>query len=102
LPLVPVELSIQAVEGVVPLPGTTLQILPPTGKAREDGGQEKHRRRRNKGKKTTKPGEKSLTWKTRHVGPPWIRSASFSAGFSKAPWSWNSCHNTYSAWALAK
>jgi hypothetical protein len=40
LPRVPVELGIQAVEGVVPLPGPTLQILPPTDKAREDEGQE--------------------------------------------------------------
>jgi hypothetical protein len=35
--LVPVELGVEAIESVVPLPGTTLQILPPTGKAREDG-----------------------------------------------------------------
>jgi hypothetical protein len=40
LPLVPVEIDVQAVEGVVPLPGPTLQILPPTDKAREDEGQE--------------------------------------------------------------
>jgi hypothetical protein len=36
LPPVPVEIGIKAVEGVVSLPGPALQILPPTGKARED------------------------------------------------------------------
>jgi hypothetical protein len=50
LPPVPVELDVQAVEGVVPLPGSTLQILPPTDKAREDEGQEELKRRGNKGK----------------------------------------------------
>jgi hypothetical protein len=40
LPPVPVELGVQAVEGVVPLPGPVLQILPSTCKAREDEGQE--------------------------------------------------------------
>jgi hypothetical protein len=50
LPPVPVELGVQAVEGVILLPGAALQILPLTGKARKDGGQERHRRGRNKGK----------------------------------------------------
>jgi hypothetical protein len=36
--MVPVKLGVQAVEGVIPLPGTALQILPPTGKARKDRG----------------------------------------------------------------
>jgi hypothetical protein len=35
LPPVPVEIGIKVVDGVVPLPGPALQILPPTGKARE-------------------------------------------------------------------
>jgi hypothetical protein len=61
LPLVPVELGVEAIESVVPLSGTTLQILPPTGKVREDGGQEKHKRRRSKGKKPRNPAKKSLT-----------------------------------------
>jgi hypothetical protein len=40
LPPVPVELGVQAVEGVIPLPGPAPQILPPTDKGREDEGQE--------------------------------------------------------------
>jgi hypothetical protein len=56
LPPVPVELVIQAIEGVVPLPSTTLQILP-TSEAREDGGQEKQKRGRSKGKKPRNPAE---------------------------------------------
>jgi hypothetical protein len=35
LPPVPVEISVEAVEGVLPLPGPTLQILSPKAKARE-------------------------------------------------------------------
>jgi hypothetical protein len=50
LPPVPVELDVQMVESVVPLPGPTLQILSPTGKAREDEGQGERKRGRNKGK----------------------------------------------------
>jgi hypothetical protein len=99
--LVPVELGVQAVEGVIPLPGPALQILPSTDNVREDEGLEELKRGRNKGK-TTKPDEKSLTRKMRHGGPPWIHSASFSTRLSKAPWSLNSCHSACSAWALAK
>jgi hypothetical protein len=40
LPPVPVEIGVEAVEGVVPLPGSALQILPPTGKARGEGVRE--------------------------------------------------------------
>jgi hypothetical protein len=40
LPSVPVEIGAEAVEGVVPLPGPALQILPPTGKARGEGVRE--------------------------------------------------------------
>jgi hypothetical protein len=40
LPPVPVEVGVQAVEGVIPLPGPAPQILPPTDKGREDEGQE--------------------------------------------------------------
>jgi hypothetical protein len=29
-------------------------------------------------------GQQRLTWKTRHAGPPWIRSASFNARLSAA------------------
>jgi hypothetical protein len=57
LPPVPVELDVHAVEGVVPLLGPTLQILPPTGKAREDGGQEECKHGRNKGKKPRNPAK---------------------------------------------
>jgi hypothetical protein len=38
LPPVPIELGVQAVEGVIPLPDPALQILSPTDKAREDEG----------------------------------------------------------------
>jgi hypothetical protein len=57
LPPVPVELGVQAVESAVPLSGPTLQILPPTGKAREDGGQGECKRGRNKWKKPRNPAE---------------------------------------------
>jgi hypothetical protein len=40
LPPVPVEIGVKAVEGVVPLPGLVLQILPLTGKARGEGVRE--------------------------------------------------------------
>jgi hypothetical protein len=40
LPSVPVEIGVEVVEGVIPLPGATLQILPPTGKARGEGVRE--------------------------------------------------------------
>jgi hypothetical protein len=40
LPPVPVEIGVEAVEGVVPLPGPALQILPLTGKARREGVRE--------------------------------------------------------------
>jgi hypothetical protein len=36
LPPVPAEIGVEAVKGFVSLPGPALQILPPTGKARED------------------------------------------------------------------
>jgi hypothetical protein len=78
-----------------------LQILPLTGIAREDKGQGECKREKIKGK-TTKPSEKSLTWKMHHAGPPWIRSASLSARLSEAPWSRNSYNSACSAWALAK
>jgi hypothetical protein len=48
--LVPVELGVQAVEGVIPLPGPALQILPSTDNVREDEGLEELKRGRNKGK----------------------------------------------------
>jgi hypothetical protein len=39
LPPVPVEISVEAVEGVISLPGQALQVLPSTGK-KEDGVRE--------------------------------------------------------------
>jgi hypothetical protein len=102
LPPVPAELVVQPVESAVPLLGPTLQFLPPAGKAKEDRGKGERKRGRNKSGKTTKPGEKSQTWKMRHAGPPRIRSASFNARLSEAPWSRNSCHSASSTWALAK
>jgi hypothetical protein len=81
---VPVEIGVEAVEGVVPLLGPALQILLPTGKARGEGVKESTNAA---GEETTKSDEKPLTWKTCHTGPLWIRSASFSARLSEAPWS---------------
>jgi hypothetical protein len=78
LPPVPTEIDVEAVEGVVSLPGLELQILPPTGKAREDGGQGKHEHGRKQEKKPRNLAE-NLTWKTRHAEPLWIRNASFNA-----------------------
>jgi hypothetical protein len=40
LPPVPVEIGVEAVEGVIPLLGPALQIMPPTGKARREGVRE--------------------------------------------------------------
>jgi hypothetical protein len=37
LPPIPVEVSVEAVEGVVSLPGPALQLLPPTSEARRTG-----------------------------------------------------------------
>jgi hypothetical protein len=42
------------------------------------------------------------TLKICHAGPTWIRSTSFSVLLSEVPWSQNSCHNPYSAWASLK
>jgi hypothetical protein len=51
LPPVPVEIGVEAVEGVLPLSGLALQILPLTGKARGEGVKEstnaEESRRRN-------------------------------------------------------
>jgi hypothetical protein len=68
LPPVPVEIGIEAVEGIVPLPGPALQILPPTGKARGEGVKESTNAEES-GEETTKSDEEALTWKTRHAGP---------------------------------
>jgi hypothetical protein len=58
--------------------------------------------------KTTEQGkrqqanERRRTWKTRHAGPPWIRSASFSARLSEASWPQSSSHSCCSSWVSAK
>jgi hypothetical protein len=49
LVLVPVVLIAQAVEAVVPLPGSTLQLLSSADKEREKLSQEKHERERDEG-----------------------------------------------------
>jgi hypothetical protein len=72
-------------------------------KAREERSQEKHTRGRDKrGRDSKIQTEKTCTWKIRHAGPPWIRSASFNMLLSEAPWSQNSCHSACSAWASLK
>jgi hypothetical protein len=40
LPPVLVEINVEAVEGVISLPGPALQVLPSTGKGMEDGVRE--------------------------------------------------------------
>jgi hypothetical protein len=46
--------------------------------------QEKHGRKSNKEKRIKKFNKQPRTRKTRHAGPLWIRSASFSARLSEA------------------
>jgi hypothetical protein len=58
---VPAELGVQPVESAVPLPGLTLQLLPPADKARQNMDQGKRKRGRNESGETTKPGEKPRT-----------------------------------------
>jgi hypothetical protein len=59
LPPVPVEISVEAVEGVISLPGPALQVLPSTGKGKEDGvrestdAEESERRNHETQRKTT-------------------------------------------------
>jgi hypothetical protein len=57
LPPVLAEIGVEAVEGVVSLPGPALQILPPTGKAREDRGQGEHERGRKRERKPRNPAK---------------------------------------------
>jgi hypothetical protein len=47
----------------------------------------KHRAARNKHEndEIEEKRQQRLTWKTRHAGPPWIRSASFNGRLSAAP-----------------
>jgi hypothetical protein len=47
----------------------------------------KHRAARNEHEndETEEKRQQRLTWKTRHAGPLWIRSASFYALLSEAP-----------------
>jgi hypothetical protein len=84
LPPVPVKVGIEAVEGVVSLPGRALQLLPPTSKARR-AGVRKSTNARRVGEETAELDENRLTWNTRQAGPLWIRNASFSARLSEAP-----------------
>jgi hypothetical protein len=96
LSLVPVEISVEAIEGVVPLASPALQLLPPTSGAgrvsvRKNANTEKAR------EGISKLHEEQLTWKMRHAGPLWICSASFSARLSKAPWSRSSSQSPCSA-----
>jgi hypothetical protein len=46
--------------------------------------QEEHGRKSNNGRRITKFNKQPRTLKTRHAGPLWIRSASFSARLSEA------------------
>jgi hypothetical protein len=79
-----VKVGVEAVEGVVSLPGPALQLLPPTSKARRVGIR-KDTNQEKAGEEIVKPHETQLTWKTRHAGPLWICSTSFNARLSEAP-----------------
>jgi hypothetical protein len=46
--------------------------------------------------------ERRHTWKTLYAGPPWIRSTSFNARLSKAPWPRSSSHSCCSSCVSAK
>jgi hypothetical protein len=80
-----VKVGVEAVEGVVPLLGPALQILSPTGKTRGEGVRKGKNVKKSAGGETTRFDEIQLTWNTRHAGPLWICSASFSAQLSEAP-----------------
>jgi hypothetical protein len=86
LPTVPAVIGVEAVEDGVPLPGPALQLLPPTSRARS-AGVRKDTNKEKTGEGIAKPHKIQLTWKARHVGPLWIRSASFNARLSEASWS---------------
>jgi hypothetical protein len=77
-----VEVGVKAVEGVVSLPGSAFQLLPPTSRARR-ADVRKDMNEERAGEETAKPHKTQLTWKTRHAGPLWIRNASFSARLSE-------------------
>jgi hypothetical protein len=55
-----VKVGIEAVEGVVSLPGPALQLLPPTSKARR-AGVRKNTNAEKAGEGTAKPPETQLT-----------------------------------------
>jgi hypothetical protein len=50
-----------------------------------------------KGEESQDSTNELRTWKTRHAGPVWIRSASFSTRLSEVSWSRNSYHSSCSA-----
>jgi hypothetical protein len=95
------EVGVKAVEGAVSLPSSALQLLPPTSRARR-AGVRKNTNEEKAGEETAELYENQLTWKTRHAGPLWIRSASFNARLSEAPWSRSSSQIPCSAWTSMK
>jgi hypothetical protein len=78
------EVGVKTVEGVISLPSSALQLLPPTSRVRGVGIR-KDTNGEKTGEEIAKLHKIQLTWKTRHAGPLWIRSASFNARFSEAP-----------------
>jgi hypothetical protein len=78
------EVGLKAVEGTVSLPSSALQLLPPARRAR-GAGVRKDTNGEKTGEEIAKLHKIQLTWKTRHAGPLWIRSASFNARLSEAP-----------------
>jgi hypothetical protein len=78
------EVSVKAVKDAVPLPSSALQLLPPTSRAR-GAGVRKGTNGEKTGEEVAKLRKIQLTWKTRRVGPLWIRSASFNARLSEEP-----------------
>jgi hypothetical protein len=78
------EVGLKAVEDTVSLPSSALQLLPPASRARGAGAR-KDMNGEKTGEEIAKLHKIQLTWKTRHAGPLWIRSASFNARLSEAP-----------------
>jgi hypothetical protein len=92
------ELGAHLVEGAVPVVGAELQLLPSADETHECHTEKTNTKMtRSKKKSGNLAGQHRRTWKTCHAGPLWIRSASFSARLSEAPWPRNSSHSCYSS-----
>jgi hypothetical protein len=98
---VPVALGAPLIEVVIPLSSPALKLLSTMNEMREkaESGNVRTQKQREK---TSNSTMRARTLKICHAGPAWIRRASFNTLLSEAPWSRNSCHIAYSAWASLK